>query len=399
MYKEDPDGMIAKIKSITLLYTQTTKCYYTYKHIFTGPTSAISLEHKGTKACSSQAKMHNFKRVTAPTIAYAILHAHYMLWGVDNWHAPMDGLNKIKFFNNIVQLLSNEDDSWVTATFQHWNYFIFGPASLNDNDGPGDNDDMDNNFALCLKQTGQPSFDEHGTVVEGEIYNNNNCGDAGGQNNEGESTNHNNNNNKDINRSHSNGDNEGHDNGKDADESHDNGKDTNGGHNNSKDANGGGDNDKDTDKDSNYDMDTTDDDEDQDFIFCSPAFSNSLTSTDMLPPPIVTKTPAHRLTQCSQGNNVSVQQTPVHPTPISVCLRFHSSYGLSILQAREEEAAMASQAVAEAKALKAMVEAKAAEEVAKAAEAVAAAEAAVAAAEAAVAAVVVNVMIHTAKCP
>ena len=46
----------------------------TWWHIFQGPKSALKQTHGGAAAKAGQAKLHDMKYVTAPSIAYAAIH-------------------------------------------------------------------------------------------------------------------------------------------------------------------------------------------------------------------------------------------------------------------------------------------------------------------------------------
>ncbi|EKM76878.1 hypothetical protein AGABI1DRAFT_130893 [Agaricus bisporus var. burnettii JB137-S8] len=148
-YEKDPEGTIAAIQAGKMkveagmfpVFMYATGSYrpnsilhgllenplplLVYKHIFTGPSSAATEEFKATKTRSGQAKLHKLRYVTPETLAYAILHTHYMLWGVDDWRVRTGHFKRDKFFDKLVKMLSKETP-WVHNLLAKLSAKVFG---------------------------------------------------------------------------------------------------------------------------------------------------------------------------------------------------------------------------------------------------------------------------------
>ncbi|KAG6872227.1 hypothetical protein C0992_009749, partial [Termitomyces sp. T32_za158] len=91
-----------------------------YRHIFTGPSSALSGHRSATKPCI--AHLHGLKEVTGRTIAYAAVQARFALSSVEKWTRKDGNFDLQRFFEMVVRLFeSNPEQPWVIDTLRWWN--------------------------------------------------------------------------------------------------------------------------------------------------------------------------------------------------------------------------------------------------------------------------------------
>jgi hypothetical protein len=111
-------------------------CHFqVFRHIFTGPKSALGLEEKGRN--KNKAHIFQLKAVTPRTIAYAcvqvcnpcfsvllliISKTYIALSNMTRWKAS-DGLFHLDdFYDDIVSIFEdNADSSWANETLEWWN--------------------------------------------------------------------------------------------------------------------------------------------------------------------------------------------------------------------------------------------------------------------------------------
>ncbi|KAJ3554960.1 hypothetical protein NP233_g12315 [Leucocoprinus birnbaumii] len=103
-FNEDPDN------SLILLV---------YKHIFTCPSSASSVEWQPTKTRQSQAEKHRLTKETPSTIAYTCLQTYFMLSSADDWRNSLGPFCRKTFFNTVLDLFAKEDE-WTRSTLDYF---------------------------------------------------------------------------------------------------------------------------------------------------------------------------------------------------------------------------------------------------------------------------------------
>ncbi|KXN87760.1 hypothetical protein AN958_08172 [Leucoagaricus sp. SymC.cos] len=87
--------------------------------IFTGKSSALGDARAAAK--DSKAEIHGVKRLTAPMIAYVIVHARHTLGSRTKWGEKDGAYDYSTLHELILRLLSDENDIWVKETFEWWN--------------------------------------------------------------------------------------------------------------------------------------------------------------------------------------------------------------------------------------------------------------------------------------
>ncbi|KAF8881882.1 hypothetical protein BD779DRAFT_1445162 [Infundibulicybe gibba] len=91
-----------------------------YRHIFSGPTSALSpTESRGTR--NSKGIIHRLICPTPRTIAYAAIQARLALSSAPKWSVIDGNFSLEELFYNIVELFENDPkDAWAVETLEWW---------------------------------------------------------------------------------------------------------------------------------------------------------------------------------------------------------------------------------------------------------------------------------------
>ncbi|KAI0739293.1 hypothetical protein BC629DRAFT_1565125 [Irpex lacteus] len=131
-----------------------------YKHIFTGPSSAKGATNsRGRK--KNQAQLSGVERTTPRTIAYAAVQTRHMLCQQSDWSVEDGQFDNSQFFDFVVALLECTPDvddvtrKWINATLDWWDMQVFRKgsryedpdATIETNDGI---DDDDGGFAALI---------------------------------------------------------------------------------------------------------------------------------------------------------------------------------------------------------------------------------------------------------
>lgn len=96
-----------------------------FRHIFTGPLSAITGESKGSRA--SKGQIHGLTEVTGRMIVYAAVQARFFLCPIEQWKRYDDNFYQDAFFKNIVKLFeAKPQHRWVKETLAWWNQQVPG---------------------------------------------------------------------------------------------------------------------------------------------------------------------------------------------------------------------------------------------------------------------------------
>ncbi|KAJ3559156.1 hypothetical protein NP233_g11336 [Leucocoprinus birnbaumii] len=181
-YDKNPQAYIARINNGELLLTHdllpsylyksgtcnAKKLYaglfegpiviYVYKAIFTGTSSAASIDfiRTGTRIC--QAQKNGLWSVTPDSLAYACVHAHFMLSSAKEWRLDPPGFSKIKYFELLTKILHDGNEKWSKNLFGRLNVKIFGSHEGAPPPAPAPKKGASDADAL-LRQLNDESFD------------------------------------------------------------------------------------------------------------------------------------------------------------------------------------------------------------------------------------------------
>ncbi|KAF8874233.1 hypothetical protein BD779DRAFT_1678822 [Infundibulicybe gibba] len=90
-----------------------------YRHIFTGPATATSLKHPGSK--KSKGIIHHLAYPTPRTIAYAAIQARLALSAAPKWGIVDSDFNLETLFFTIVDLFEDDPkDEWAVSMLEWW---------------------------------------------------------------------------------------------------------------------------------------------------------------------------------------------------------------------------------------------------------------------------------------
>jgi len=102
-----------------------------FRHIFTGPRTALNMSPGTLPGKKSIAKLHNITEVSPENIAYTAVMCRHIINTNESW-TNMDGVfHAQRFYHNIVKLFN--DKKWADETLSWWNEWVFGDDCVNDN--------------------------------------------------------------------------------------------------------------------------------------------------------------------------------------------------------------------------------------------------------------------------
>ncbi|KIJ07142.1 hypothetical protein PAXINDRAFT_19656 [Paxillus involutus ATCC 200175] len=124
------------------------------RHIFTGPSSALGEESRGTRA--GNAELHGMTKVEAAHIAYACVQARFGITSTNRWSEKDGSFSYRRFYYHILDdIESNDDHAWKDAILRHHNVVLFrhengrDAGSENHSDGNHDHGNPDSDPFLA----------------------------------------------------------------------------------------------------------------------------------------------------------------------------------------------------------------------------------------------------------
>ncbi|KAF8165839.1 hypothetical protein B0H34DRAFT_671581 [Crassisporium funariophilum] len=108
-----PEGTVYNPANIAMVsFVDTLSSEYVQS-----PSSA--LDGIRTASSASLGELNSLKEATAETVAYAALHAHFGVTGIERWdQITKEDFGYDRFFKNCVKVLSNTKDRWVKETLK-----------------------------------------------------------------------------------------------------------------------------------------------------------------------------------------------------------------------------------------------------------------------------------------
>ncbi|KAH9956330.1 hypothetical protein BGW80DRAFT_1181218, partial [Lactifluus volemus] len=89
-----------------------------FRHIFTGPSSAINATNTANK---TKAKVFMLRKVTGRMIAYTAVQCYFVLSSANKWANYIDEFNLDHFYDNIVAMFEeNSDEPFIRETLDWW---------------------------------------------------------------------------------------------------------------------------------------------------------------------------------------------------------------------------------------------------------------------------------------
>ncbi|KAG1744746.1 hypothetical protein EDB19DRAFT_1960348 [Suillus lakei] len=159
-YSKDPQGTHQKLQAGDIKIHALVM-----KHLFTGPSTALSAdgESVGTRPCN--ACLHNMTTVEAENIAYSVIQSRFAIGSLDKWREDDGTYNYQDAYYRIISTIRDAPDpSWAKALHEHWNLKLFknklGLHAASSSTHATNTNDDDDNFALMWKQYEQRLADE-----------------------------------------------------------------------------------------------------------------------------------------------------------------------------------------------------------------------------------------------
>ncbi|KAG1904887.1 uncharacterized protein F5891DRAFT_1184309 [Suillus fuscotomentosus] len=140
VFDKNPQDFMDKVKEgkIEVVFEDTTSNVYAclsypcssntilpfeqvFRHIFTGPSSAISATaHKGTKA--PKGRIHGMTSPLPRAIAYAAVQAYFQLSSATQWRQQIGDFDLVLLYDRVVNMFEGNsiNKQWVQETLDHW---------------------------------------------------------------------------------------------------------------------------------------------------------------------------------------------------------------------------------------------------------------------------------------
>ncbi|EJD44521.1 hypothetical protein AURDEDRAFT_166305 [Auricularia subglabra TFB-10046 SS5] len=157
------DELCGLLRSLLLLWT--------YRHIFTSPSSAITSKSRSTR--SSNSTLSGFKEVTYESIAYAAVVLRSCLSATDRFNMNDTEYDYADCYDQILKVLHKECDAGEngtrspagTALMEFWQRSVFGASGVDDED---DEDGMGAILDAARAAAAEGAAEETTTGNEGE---------------------------------------------------------------------------------------------------------------------------------------------------------------------------------------------------------------------------------------
>ncbi|KAG1728944.1 hypothetical protein EDD22DRAFT_410910 [Suillus occidentalis] len=93
-----------------------------WRHIFTGPMSALSKDRTRRSSKPTKGKMHNLTEPGPLNIMYAAIQMYFVASNAESWTSEIGSMNLEEMYYTAVDLLLGEhaEDEWVKDLLQFW---------------------------------------------------------------------------------------------------------------------------------------------------------------------------------------------------------------------------------------------------------------------------------------